>query len=89
MKKRKIGTEALLRNAKNVLRREGLAAGKRYAEQRNITLPSNMLRTEALWWERSRHRASVRKQLGRVGWQLYKARLNAEKLDPTQGENNG
>lgn len=90
MKKRKVrSTEALLRNARNVLRREGLTAGKRYAEAHNITLPSGMLRTAALWWERSRHRADVRKSLGKYGWRLYKLRLAAEKLDPTQEEDDG
>ena len=84
--KRKTHVEALLRNARNVLRREGLSAGKRYAERYNVTLTSEMLRTAALWWERSRHRAAVKKQMGRYGWKLYKARLAIEKLDPTQGE---
>jgi hypothetical protein len=88
-RKRKVGQEALLRNAKNVLHREGLTAGKRYAEKHNITLTSSMLRTAALWWERSRHRAAVRKSLGKYGWKLYKLRLGNEELDPTQGESNG
>jgi hypothetical protein len=83
-KKRKVSTEAVLRNARNVLRREGMVAGKRYAEQRGVTLTSSMLRTAALWWERSHHRATVKKGLGRYGWKLYKVKVGMQMLDPTQ-----
>jgi hypothetical protein len=88
-RKRKMGVDALLRNAKNVLDREGLGAGERYARQHNITLPSGMLKAAALRWERSRHRATVKKGLGRYGWKLYKVKLAVQKLDPTQETKNG
>jgi hypothetical protein len=76
---RKKGLQAQLRNIRNVLHRNGLTAGKRFAEKLGITIPAETLRVEARWWEKSHHRAAQRKSLGKYGWQLYKLRLEEEK----------
>jgi hypothetical protein len=75
---RKKGVEAQIRNIRNVLRREGLKAGERYAAKIGVTVPGEVLRSAARWWEKSHHRAQQRKSLGKYGWQLYKLRLEEE-----------
>lgn len=77
--KNKPTLEQLCRRARHVLRREGLVAGKRYGVKMNFTVPSEDLRTAALWWERARFRATERtrliKELGKYGYQLYRHKV--------------
>jgi hypothetical protein len=60
------------RRTRNVLRRNGMQAGKAYAMKHNYTVPGGILRTAALRWERWHFRANLRKSLGKFGYQLYR-----------------
>jgi hypothetical protein len=95
MRKRKNGPtlRQIIRRAKNVLRRNGMDAGKRYAAKMHVTLDSADLRRAATWWERAKFRAAERarllKELGYGGYKLYRYKVKTARLEELQDRTMG